>query len=57
MPYIAKFSFAHDALRFGGPEFGSCPLLALNCRDGELRSRQLSGVKRTPQFDRAANDP
>ena len=26
---------------------GLCPLLALNCRDGEQMSRQLSGVKRT----------
>src|SRR5271166_2096962 len=24
-----------------------CPLMALNCRDGEQMSRQLSGVKRT----------
>jgi hypothetical protein len=28
-----------------------CLLLALNCRDGEQLSRQLSGVKRTPRFE------
>ena len=33
--------------------------MALSCRAGYRQPRQLSGVKRTPHFDRAAaaNDP
>jgi len=36
-----------------------CPLLALSCRAGQRLPRQLSGVKRTSQLNRAAaaNDP